>query len=156
MALLRVVGTVIVVVVALAYGALFISWNPTIISVVGLGSPVSQKMVEELPVWSLPFIGGVVGVFVMLFSMWALWAGQKRQTDKYKRQVEKAKRIIAERNGTIEEHEAKIAQLEADLATASQQSEHVGEESLTEEQPGSQVSAATELEVAAEDDDEVI
>ena len=116
MALFRTVLTVLLVIIALLYAAFFVSWNAANVVVVGLDAPYPTKMVEDLPLWSLPFIGGVAGVFAMLFSMWTLWAGQKRQTDKFKRQVARAKQIIADRNGAIEKHEQRIADLEGQVA----------------------------------------
>ena len=150
MALLRVFGIVLLALTAFAYAAMFISWNAGTTMVVGFNTPWTSKFVEELPVWSLPFIGGVIGVFVMLFSSWALWSGQKQQADKYQRQVEKAKRIITERNQAIEDQEQRISELEAELAAAKgSEVEAAGETTATGGKP-----ADARPEPVGEDDDE--
>ena len=152
MALLRVFGIVLLTLIAFAYAAMFVSWNPATTMVVGFNTPWTSKLVEELPVWSLPFIGGVIGVFVMLFSSWALWSGQKRQADKYKRQVEKAKRIIPERNQMIEDQQQRIEELEAELAAAKDSEVEAAEETTaTGEKP-----ADAQPEPVDEDDDEEV
>ena len=156
MAVLRVFGIVLLTLVAFAYAAMFISWNPAVTTVVGFNALGSSKLVEELPVWSLPFIGGVIGVFVMLFSSWALWSGQKRQADKYKRQVDKAKRIIAERNQALEDQEGRIGELEAELAATKE----AGVSSVAERAEVAPAAAdkpvELKLEPVDEDDEEVI
>ena len=160
MAVLRVFGVVLLALVAFAYAAMFVSWNPATAMVVGFNTPWTSKLVEELPIWSLPFIGGVIGVFVMLFSSWALWSGQKRQADKYKRQVDKAKRIIAERNQEIEDREQRIAELEAEVAAA-QAPEAASEveaapETAEETKAADEKPAAPKSDSVDEDDEEVI
>jgi hypothetical protein len=154
MALLRVVGIVLLTLIALTYAAMFVSWNPGTTAVVGCKLPTGT-FVEDLPVWSLPFIGGVIGVLAMLFSTWALWSGQKRQTDRFKKQVDKAKKIIIERNNTIEKQEQRVAELEAALAetaTAPAAPAEDGEDAPTETHSESQPPVSE----PDEDDDEVI
>jgi hypothetical protein len=155
MALFRVFAIVLIAVLAFGYAAMFVSWNATTTTVVGLNTPWTNKLVEDLPVWSLPFIGGVIGIFAMLFSAWALWSGQKRQADKYKRQVDKAKRIIAERNRTIEDQQQRIDELEAGAPGAQDSAAEVGTE-VAGDAEGEPLAEPEPKQADGDDDDEVI
>lgn len=73
--------TVLLVVILVAYGALFALWNQQVVSVVGASlslQPGGPGWVASIPMFVLPIAGLVVGAVLMAIIMGGPWSGMKR------------------------------------------------------------------------------
>lgn len=73
--------TVLLVVILVAYGALFALWNQQVVSVVGASlslQPGGPGWVASIPMFALPIAGLVVGALLMAIIMGGPWASMKR------------------------------------------------------------------------------
>jgi len=73
--------TVLLVVVLVAYGALFALWNQQVVPVVGASlslQPGGPGWVTAMPLFVLPIVGLAVGAILMAIVMGGPWSGMKR------------------------------------------------------------------------------
>lgn len=73
--------TVLLVVILLAYGALFALWNQQVVTVVGASlslQPGGPGFWASVPLFVLPMAGLVVGALLMAIIMGGPWSGMKR------------------------------------------------------------------------------
>ncbi len=101
---------VLVLLLVIAYCALFIFWNGQYVTVVGLDL-LDNRYVQEMPLGFLALIGAVLGALVMAIFTWGEWAVQKRRADTAEAQVAKAKTKLQELADIIKQHRQEIAEL---------------------------------------------
>ncbi len=99
----RVILTVLLLLVATVYGAMFIMWNMEDISVVGFVSPMDpdQGYAVTMPQAFLAAIGVLIGVVVMGIAAWGTWAAQKDAARQARRQLAVAKQKLEERTDGV-------------------------------------------------------
>lgn len=73
--------TVLLVVILVAYGALFALWNQQVVTVVGASlslQPGGGGWMASVPLFVLPLAGLIVGALLMAIIMSGPWSGMKR------------------------------------------------------------------------------
>lgn len=107
----RVILTVLLLLVATVYGAMFIMWNMEDISVVGFVSPMDpdQGYAVTMPQAFLAAIGVLIGVVVMGIAAWGTWAAQKDAARQARRQLAVAKQKLEERTDMVRTLRAELS-----------------------------------------------
>ncbi len=101
---------VLVVLLVIAYCALFITWNSQLVTVAGLDW-FGDRYVQDVPAGYLPLIGAVAGALFMAIMAWGEWANQKSRADRAVAQVAKAKTKLQQLADLIKRQRQEIAQL---------------------------------------------
>ena len=121
--MVRVIITVVVLLLILAYAALFLSWNLKPVSVTGF-SWGTQGWVEDIPLGVLILGGMLAGVILMAaFSLGAYQAQRGRAANaealvaQAKQKLGAAKEKLDELVAKVKQQREKIGHLEACLAT---------------------------------------
>ncbi len=106
----KVIFTVLFLIVAVLYGAMFVMWNMEVVSVVGFVSPMDpdQGYATEMPLAFLAVIGAIVGVLVMAIASWATWAAQRDAARQAQRQLAVAKQKLQERTEMVRKMRADL------------------------------------------------
>jgi len=155
--MVKVIVKVIIGLLALCYGALFLSWNmgPQEIISWQMGG---WKYSQPLPLGTLPFIGLVVGAVIMAIAAWSAWAVQKGAADRATGMVKKAKAKLQAQLDTINELRAEAERLKSEMESLRAGDGTWGQTNAASvEAPGK--AGATVTDAAAEppgDDDEII
>ena len=118
--MLKAILIVVLLLVALCYAALFLTWNGDMrvnLLVWRIGG--DPWWLQSVPAGLLPVAGAVAGALVMAFAAWGPWATQRRAAKTAEAKVQKAvekfneqKGRLAERNETIQRLQDHIAELE--------------------------------------------
>ena len=101
---------VLLILILIAYCALFITWNSQPVTVAGLDW-LGDRYVQEMPLGYLPFIGAVAGALLMGIAVWSEWSQQKGRADRAAAQVTNAKAKLQELADIIKQHRQEIAEL---------------------------------------------
>jgi len=116
------IAKVLLLLLIIAYCALFIQWNaePTFIrGAVAYGQGYGYTL--ALGWWMLMSAG--VGAIVMAIATWSQWAAQKRSADSAAATVEKAKVKLQELAEKIKQQRQEIAELKETVPDQSQPAE---------------------------------
>ena len=149
----RVVIAAIVVVILLAYGMFFATWNLTPVKVVGLRIGADEYW-EEIPVAYLPLAGFIIGVVGMSIAALLQWRSNRAHVDKLNQQIEKARQVLEQQKRRISELEEELAQVQQALAEAR---EALAAEAASAEDEGQEQAVSPEAsEPSADVDEEVI
>ncbi len=134
--MVRVIVTVLLVLVVLAYAALFLSWNQAPVEVTGLVW-AGQGWVEDVPLGMLILGGVLAGAALMALFAAGAYQTQRGRTRAAEAKVALAKRKLDELVGKVKQQRERIAQLEQERATESSPA--------TPEESPPDVAGATEL-----------
>ncbi|MBU0607312.1 MAG: hypothetical protein KKI08_05465 [Armatimonadetes bacterium] len=114
--MVKVILSVLAVLLVLAYGAFFLTWNLAPQQVVGF-SVGGMRYTQTLPLGSLVFVGLVIGAAIMACASWSAWATQKATADKHAATIRKAKVKLQNQLDEINDLRDQVARLEAELAS---------------------------------------
>jgi|LSQX01.1.fsa_nt_gb ABC-type multidrug transport system fused ATPase/permease subunit len=111
----KVILTVLLVIVAAVYGAMFVMWNMEPVSVVGFVSPMDpdQGFAAVMPLAFLAVIGVVIGVVVMGVAAWGAWTVQHASARQAQQQLSVAKQKLQERTDLVRRLRADLDRLKA-------------------------------------------
>ncbi len=106
----KVLFAVIFMLLIAVYGAFFIQWNPGIVTVVGMVSPMDAVTAygADLPIAYLAIGCVFVGVIIMGVAACATWGAQRDATRMARAQVEAAKVKLEERTEMVRELRAEV------------------------------------------------
>ena len=104
------IAKVLILILVIAYCALFITWNSQLVTVAGLDW-FGDRYVQDVPAGYLPLIGAGIGAVVMAIMASAAWGAQKSQADRAVARVAKAKAKLQELAVLIKQQRQEIAQL---------------------------------------------
>lgn len=116
--MVRVIVTVLAVLIIIAYGALFLSWNQQLVAVTGF-SWAGQGWVQDLPLGAVILGAVLVGAVVMAAFAFAAWQAQYSRSQAAEAKVALAKKKLDELVAKVKQQREKIAQLEQELSTRS-------------------------------------
>ena len=135
-----VIVKVLLMLVIIAYAALFITWNPATVPVCGAvwPPPDGVRWIQPLPLGYLPLLGAVAGAVFMAIAAWGEWARQKGAADQAGAQLQKAKAKLQELADRIKQQRSQISELEKKLAAAAP--------AIQQEPPGEEVVQSAEEE----------
>jgi len=154
--MLKVVISVLIALLIVAYGAAFLAWNMTSQDVVGWQA-FGVRYSQHLPVGSLLFVGLFIGALIMGIAAVATWSAQKSRADKATAMVKKAKVKLQAQLDEINDLRDEIDRLEAQVASLQSGDGTWGQTTYAEASADSAMqegeAAPAETEV---DDDDVI
>lgn len=113
--MVKVIISVLVALLLLAYGAGFLSWNIAPQEVTGLWLG-GVRYSQTLPLGSLVFIGLIIGAAIMAVAAWSVWTTQKATADKATAMVKKAKVKLQAQLDEINDLRGEIQRLECEVA----------------------------------------
>ncbi len=113
--MVRVIVTVLAVLIIIAYGALFLSWNQQSVAVTGF-SWAGQGWVQDLPLGAVILGAVLVGAIVMAAFAFAAWQAQYSRSQAAQAKVALAKKKLDELVAKVKQQREKIAQLEQELS----------------------------------------
>lgn len=114
--MLKVVISVLIALLIVAYGAAFLAWNMTAQEVVGWQA-FGVRYSQHLPVGSLVFVGLILGALIMAIAAGSTWAAQKARADKATAMVKKAKVKLQAQLDEINDLRDEIGRLEGQVAS---------------------------------------
>lgn len=114
----RVITKVILALIAICYGALFLTWNSREITVIGLRLPGGDRLEQAMPQGLLLFGGLILGVLLMSIALWASCAAMKAQVNHLNALVERAKEKLKAQLDAIQALRKDNERLTAELARA--------------------------------------
>ncbi len=106
----KLVAVTILLVIVLGYALMFVSWNMTPVTVIGL-KVGAESYWESIPVAYLPLAGIGVGVVAMALVSLGQWLAMKGQVRKLSGQVAKAREVIEYQKRRISELESSVDDL---------------------------------------------
>lgn len=113
--MVRVIVTVLAVLIIIAYGALFLSWNQQSVAVTGF-SWAGQGWVQDLPLGAVILGAVLLGAIVMAAFAFAAWQAQYSRSQAAQAKVALAKKKLDELVAKVKQQREKIAQLEQELS----------------------------------------
>jgi uncharacterized integral membrane protein len=124
--MVRVIVTVLVVLIIIAYGAMFLSWNQQAVPVTGFAWS-GQGWVEDVPLGMVILGGVLVGALIMAAFAFSAWQAQYSRGKAAQAKVALAKKKLDELVAKIKQQREKIAQLEQELRAQKPPPEGAGE-----------------------------
>lgn len=112
--MVKVILSVLVVLLVLAYGAFFLTWNLVPQQVTGFVW-AGVRYSQPLPLGSLVFIGLVLGAVVMACASWSAWSAQKAVANKHAATIRKAKVKLQTQLDEINDLRDQVGRLQAEL-----------------------------------------
>lgn len=114
--MVKVIISVLLALLVVAYGAAFFAWNMTPQEVIGL-QVMGQRYSQNLPIGSLVFVGLIIGAIIMGVAAVGTWSSQRARADKATAMVKKAKVKLQAQLDTINELRDEVDRLEAQIAS---------------------------------------
>ena len=105
------IDRVLLLLLIIAYCALFIQWNADLTFVRGAVDHHGQLYGYAIPLGWWMLISAGVGAIVMAIATWSQWAVQKRRSDSAATTVENAKAKLQELREKIKQQRQEIAEL---------------------------------------------
>ncbi|MEN6547802.1 MAG: bZIP transcription factor [Armatimonadia bacterium] len=154
--MLKVVISVLIALLIVAYGAAFLAWNMTSQDIVGWQA-FGVRYSQHLPVGSLVFVGLILGAVIMAIAAGSTWAAQKSRADRATAMVKKAKVKLQAQLDEINDLRDEVERLEAQVASLQSGDGTWGQATYAEPPADTATEAGTAVPAETEvDDDDVI